>query len=48
VKDGKFKCINQGCNKGYVEAENGAEACKYHKGTAVFHDLKKFWTCCGK
>lgn len=31
-----------------MEEENGEEACKYHKGAPVFHDLKKYWSCCGK
>ncbi len=31
-----------------MEEENGEDACGYHKGEAVFHDLKKFWNCCKK
>ena len=47
TRDGlKYYCANPGCStKTFVEAENGPEACNYHKGEAVFHDLKKYWTC---
>ena len=50
TKDGsKFYCGNAGCaTKTFIEAENGPEACNYHSGEAVFHDLKKYWTCCNK
>ena len=48
TKEGKLKCVNQGCRKDFVEEENNEEACGYHKGEPVFHDLKKYWTCCGK
>lgn len=43
---GKRKCINKGCLKDYVEEENADQACSYHIGGPVFHDIKKFWTCC--
>lgn len=29
-----------------MESENGPEACNYHSGKPLFHDLKKGWTCC--
>ena len=48
TKKGNLKCVNQGCGKEFVEEENGEESCDYHKGQPVFHDLKKYWTCCGK
>ena len=32
--------------KEYDESENSEEACNYHVGEPVFHDLKKYWTCC--
>ena len=41
-----LKCKRLGCNKPYDEAENGPEACAYHTGKPIFHDLKKGWTCC--
>ena len=48
TKDGsKFFCAHNGCaSKSFVPEENGPTECKYHKGEAVFHDLKKYWTCC--
>ena len=49
TKDGKlYICANKGCrdkNKFDLE-KNGPEACHYHKGEPVFHDLKKYWSCC--
>lgn len=48
TKDGKLRCINQGCRKDYLEQDNNENACNYHKGAPVFHDLKKYWSCCGK
>ena len=43
---GKHKCINKGCNKEYDPNENNDQSCKYHEGQPIFHDLKKFWSCC--
>ena len=43
---GKFKCANAGCNKEYADSENSEEACSYHQGQPIFHDIKKFWSCC--
>tara|TARA_B110000285_G_scaffold181633_1_gene205083 strand:- start:100 stop:432 length:333 start_codon:yes stop_codon:yes gene_type:complete len=45
--NGKFICANKGCVKRtFLEEENGENVCKYHSGDAVFHDLKKYWSCC--
>lgn len=45
--EGKLFCGNLGCkDKTYVEDKNTDTACNYHSGKPVFHDLKKFWTCC--
>lgn len=45
--EGKLYCSNAGCTlKVYKEEENNDIACKYHEGKPVFHDLKKYWTCC--
>ena len=32
----------------FIDEENDAEEnpCSYHVGDAVFHDLKKYWSCC--
>ena len=47
-KDGRFICGNQGCVKRtFTDEENELEnPCSYHSGEAVFHDLKKYWSCC--
>ena len=48
-KDGRYFCANKGCTKKtFVEEENGDEACLHHSGEPIFHDLTKYWTCCGK
>lgn len=44
--DGKYKCANFGCNKPYDPAENPEGSCHYHPNGPMFHDVKKFWTCC--
>ncbi len=41
-------CRNPGCKKKYNEAENNDQACNYHSGKPIFHDLKKGWTCCNQ
>lgn len=52
--DGKAKCIYGGCLKEFELAGPGehrsasAEICDYHKGRPIFHDTKKFWSCCPK
>ena len=46
-KDGRFICANKGCTKKtFTDEENNETACSYHSGDAVFHDLKKYWSCC--
>lgn len=46
-KAGKFVCANKGCSKKFfTDEENNDTACNYHSGEAVFHDLKKYWSCC--
>ena len=44
----QFKCERNGCKKKFLANENGPEACHYHPGKPIFHDLKKGWTCCNK
>lgn len=46
--DGKARCVNYGCQKEYVVAENAPDACVHHTGPPVFHDAGKFWSCCPK
>lgn len=42
------KCKRNGCKKPYKENENNEQACNYHPGKPIFHDLKKGWTCCNQ
>ena len=48
TRDGlKYYCANAGCaSKTFVLEENGPETCQHHSGEAIFHDLKKYWSCC--
>jgi disease resistance protein len=47
TKDGKYYCGNPGCaDQTYSPNENKEGACRYHAGQPVFHDRKKFWSCC--
>ncbi|KAJ0393164.1 hypothetical protein ATCC90586_004917 [Pythium insidiosum] len=46
--DGKARCVNYGCQKEYVVADNHAQACSHHTGAPVFHDAGKYWSCCPK
>lgn len=39
-------CKNKGCLKKYKESENDENACKYHDGKPIFHELRKGWACC--
>ena len=39
--DNKLKCLRPGCGKDYFEKDNNDNACKYHPGKAIFHDIKK-------
>lgn len=42
------KCTNLGCLKEYKDEENNENACVYHDGKPIFHDLKKGWNCCNQ
>ena len=42
------KCLRQGCRIEYLETENNDLKCKFHPGQAIFHDLKKGWSCCNQ
>lgn len=39
-------CKNYGCQKHFELADNGPDACTYHEGAPVFHDTRKWWSCC--
>jgi len=43
---GLHKCTNKGCLKEYEPETNADDACHFHDGQPIFHDLKKFWSCC--
>lgn len=48
-KAGKFICANKGCvAKCFLDEDNELEEfpCMYHTGVPIFHDLKKYWSCC--
>ena len=47
-KEGRIKCVRKGCNKWFFTHENNDKACRYHPGQAVFHDTKKYYSCCSK
>lgn len=46
VVDGKAKCRNFGCAKVFDVAENSDTACSYHSGGPIFHEGRKWWSCC--
>ncbi|CAN0464382.1 unnamed protein product, partial [Ectocarpus sp. 12 AP-2014] len=39
-------CVNLGCQKDFVVAENQRDSCRYHRLNPVFHDGGKHWGCC--
>ncbi|KAK7197220.1 CHORD protein [Novymonas esmeraldas] len=45
--EGQLRCTNYGCNLYYREEDNTDESCHYHSKGPVFHDLEKYWGCCG-
>ena len=46
-KEGRFICGNKGCKlRTFTDEENNDTSCNFHTGDAVFHDLKKYWSCC--
>jgi len=44
--DGTARCLRKGCQKEFNCAENCDDACVFHRGEPVFHDVAKFWSCC--
>jgi len=47
--DGTAVCLRNGCqrpNKVFTVAENSETACVFHRGSAIFHDGGKYWSCC--
>ena len=46
-KAGRFICANPGCKAHtFTDEENGDDKCQFHSGKPIFHDLKKYWSCC--
>ena len=45
-EDGTATCLNKGCQKNFLVAENNPNACTYHSKEPVFHDTVKYWSCC--
>ena len=43
---GKLRCKNFGCQCEYDEADNKEGACRHHVEPPVFHDTRKWWSCC--
>ena len=43
---GKLRCKNYGCQCEYAEAENSESACRHHAANPIFHDTRKWWSCC--
>lgn len=48
TKEGLFICTNYGCNKPFTSEENQEGVCLHHLSGPGFHDVKKFWPCCGQ
>lgn len=46
TSNGKLRCKNFGCQQEYTEAENADKACRHHVARPIFHDTRKWWTCC--
>ena len=46
--EGRIKCVRKGCNAWFFPHENSDKSCLYHPGQAVFHDTKKYYSCCDK
>ena len=43
---GKPRCKNYGCQCEFDEARNSETACRHHRLPPVFHDTRKWWSCC--
>ena len=41
-----FYCLNNGCNKEYVEKNNKSKSCRYHKGVYQFGSYNGYWPEC--
>ena len=43
---GMLRCKNYGCQKVYDPSANCDGACRHHKAGPIFHDTRKWWSCC--
>ena len=43
---GKLQCKNFGCQCEYDENDNPEGGCRHHVAPPMFHDTRKWWTCC--
>lgn len=43
-----ISCKNPGCKLSYDPSTSPDDACSYHPGKVIFHDIKKGWTCCNE
>ncbi len=43
---GRSRCKNYGCQCEFDEASNHDAACRHHARAPVFHDTRKWWSCC--
>ena len=41
-----FYCLNNGCNKEYVEKNNKSKSCRYHPGVYQFGSYNGYWPEC--
>jgi len=47
--DGKKPaCKNYGCQCEFDDASNHEAACRHHAAPPMFHDTRKWWTCCAE
>eukprot|EP00962_Isochrysis_galbana_P018673 scaffold5382_cov114-Isochrysis_galbana.AAC.17 len=42
----KPNCKNYGCQQDFDDETNHGAACRHHAAPPMFHDTRKWWTCC--
>eukprot|EP00967_Tisochrysis_lutea_P044965 scaffold54539_cov28-Tisochrysis_lutea.AAC.1 len=45
-RSGQPCCKNYGCQREFDPASNHDAACRHHAAPPMFHDTRKWWTCC--
>lgn len=43
---GSIPCKRFGCGKWFVPGQPSTEPCRHHKKPPVFHETRKYWSCC--